>query len=578
MIYYISAQPDEPYFKWQLEVQLFNFYQCGIPSANINVLISYDPVKGINPVFLRLAEEQQDKAIFYFYEDNRIDKNYIPSLRPHILKQHFTAHPILNDAHIFYHDCDIIFRELPNFESLCKDYTWYLSDTSSYISVEYIKNIGDIIFIEMCEVMDISPAEIMRINAAGGAQYLLRGVNYQFWNKVEQDCVKLHSLLTNNRERYTDIFCQNMGIDKSVYRNIQDWCTDMWAILWNGFQLGFNIKTEPELDFCWPAEPLERWKTTKILHNSGVTPDMCDRYFYKGNFYNTPPYDFPLNNYDQQKCTVKYVEAIKAYQEHIKTDLSDVTFLFLVRIDSPDRLENLHIVTNFLHKHFKTNILLLEADAVSVLKDVTLAPVVKKIFVKDDNPYLNRARYNNQLIRAAGTPIIAIYDVDVVMDPSQLSTAVEYIRSKEYQIVYPYNGHVISIWENDLKRRFSTKLDVRMLWSCTNADTTKAFGGAVILDKDNYILSGMENEHIYKWGPDDIERAKRMEILGYNYIRIDGPLYHLFHRRAQNSSYSSSDDYEILMQEYIRISGMSGEELKAEISQWPWVHSICNPS
>jgi hypothetical protein len=574
MIYYISAQPDEPYFKWQLEVQLLNFYRCGIPAANIHVLISYDPMKGVNPVFLRLAEEQQDKAIFYFYEDNRTDKNYIPSLRPHILKQHFTTHPILNDAYIFYHDCDIIFRELPNFESLCKDYTWYLSDTSSYISVEYIKNIGDIIFLEMCEVMDISPTEIMCTDTAGGAQYLLRGVNYQFWNKVEQDCVKLHSHLTNNRERYIDIFCRNMGIDKSAYHSIQDWCTDMWAILWNGFQLGFNIKTDPELDFCWPAEPLERWKATKILHNSGVTPNMCDRHFYKGNFYNTPPYDIPLDNYDQEKCTVKYVEAIKAYQEHIKTDLADVTFLFLVRIDSPDRLDNLHIVTNFLHKHFKTNILLLEADAESALNDAKLAPVVKKIFVKDDNPYLHRARYHNQLIRAADTPIIAIYDVDVIIAPSQLIMAVEYIRSKQYHVAYPYNGQVISIWENELKRRFSTKLDVRMLWSSTTADTTKAFGGAVLLNKNSYIIGGMENEHIYKWGPDDIERVKRMEILGYDYIRIDGPLYHLFHRRAQNSSYSSSDDYELLMQEYLRISGMCGEELKAEVSQWTWAHSM----
>ena len=45
-----------------------------------------------------------------------------------------------------------------------------------------------------------------------------------------------------------------------------------------------------------------------------------------------------------------------------KTDLTDVTFLIPLRIDSIDRLENLLEVISFIDKHFDTNIHLLESS------------------------------------------------------------------------------------------------------------------------------------------------------------------------------------------------------------------------
>ncbi|WP_142683048.1 galactosyltransferase-related protein [Chitinophaga polysaccharea] len=571
MIYYISAQPDELYFKWQLEVQLFNFHQHKIPAENIHVLISYNSYKGISPIFKQFAIDHQNKAQFFFYEDTRVDRNYIPSMRPHIIKKHFGACPFLNDANIFYHDSDIIFRKLPDWKELCDGNTWYVSDTSSYLSVEYIKGIGDIVFQEMCEVLNMNRGLISsNSKKAGGAQYVLKRVNYQFWNKVESDCEKLFKHLIDNKERYEDIYCHNIGIDKSSYRPIQDWCADMWAILWNGLHFGFNVEISGELDFCWPTDPLERWNETKILHNSGVTESMSDTYFYKGGFYNTTPYDVPLTHVTSEKCTIKYVEAIRAYQDSEKYDLTDVTFLMLARIDSPDRTENISITTNFLHKHFKTNILLLEADTISALADLPLPPNVKKLFIYDDDIYLHRAKHHNYMIHKADTGIIAIYDVDVIINPPQVVEAVNSIRIGQCSIAYPYDGRVVSIWDADLKKRFHSKLDARMFKPSVSADTSKAYGGAVFIDRSIFIKCGMENEMIYKWGPDDIERAKRMEILGYSNHRVEGPLYHLFHRRVHNSSYTSSDDYEALMKEYIRICKMSTEELSKEVGNWTW--------
>ena len=47
----------------------------------------------------------------------------------------------------------------------------------------------------------------------------------------------------------------------------------------------------------------------------------------------------------------------------MRIDLTDVTFLILIRLDSIQRLENVKVVTDSLLKYFDTNIYVLEADS-----------------------------------------------------------------------------------------------------------------------------------------------------------------------------------------------------------------------
>jgi hypothetical protein len=188
-MYFISAQPESLYFIWQLEVQLFNFKTNRVPAENIHVLIGYNPMYGLNKKTLEFANEQKSNACFFFYSDERVNSSYTPSIRPHIIKKHFLDCPYLKDECIFYHDADIIFRELPDFKRLCTDDTWYVSDTRRYLDIAYIKSVGDPVFYEMCEVLNIDRSLIVNNDEnAGGAQYLMKGVNYQFWDKVEHDC------------------------------------------------------------------------------------------------------------------------------------------------------------------------------------------------------------------------------------------------------------------------------------------------------------------------------------------------------------------------------------------------------
>jgi hypothetical protein len=110
---FISAQPHDPYFQWQIEVQIVNFRKHGI-SDRMHVLV-WVPKTGRMPGWEQL-EKKYPEVKFFYYLDFGVDlKTYIPQLRPHILKQHFSDFPDLKNKPVFYHDSDIIFNYLPDF-------------------------------------------------------------------------------------------------------------------------------------------------------------------------------------------------------------------------------------------------------------------------------------------------------------------------------------------------------------------------------------------------------------------------------------------------------------------------------
>ncbi|ASZ12512.1 hypothetical protein KTO58_12005 [Chitinophaga pendula] len=571
---YLSAQPDSLYMKWQLEVQLFNFKSLGIPAENIHVLIGYDPAEGLQSKFAELLQTHHDYASFFLYEDRRLDRQYYPTIRPHIIKQHFLAFPGLEDTCVFYHDADIIFREIPEFDVLCQpgDKYWYVSDTRSYINAEWIKQTGHIVLQEMCMAIDMDQRLVEQHNEhSGGAQYLMKGANYQYWNKVEVDSRKLYKHLSGQYDRYAAMYTEQTGEDVGAYKGVLPWCTDMWTVLWNAIALGHQVRIHPVLDFCWPEDDLHRWEETRILHNAGLDKEHAHEYFFKSDFKILPPYNTSLDYVRKDKCTYRYVEAIQKSKEAFKIDLSDVTFLIPVRIDSDDRWNNLKTITHYLHKYFKTNIMILEADTISKIDISMLPPTVQHIFVRDEQFWFHRTKYNNEMIRRCSTPFIALYDTDVIIDYHQLTEATSLLRSAAYQIVSPYDGAFVRVNEKDQKELFMKQLDIRIINNENAAHRVKfhkSWGGAILLNKQAFIESGMENEAFYKWGPEDMERIRRMEILGYSFTRVKGPLFHIDHVIMHNSEYSSYDDYYELMQLQLNIINMDAKQLKEHVGSW----------
>ena len=303
---YICVQPRLLYYAWQVEVMINNFLKHGINPNNIDILVAWNPndltstLENKHP-WDRLAIHY-NQVRFFFYQDTRQQPiHYISSVRPNILKQHFKAHPQLESEAIFYHDCDIVFTQTPNWNRFLNDNIWYLSNTNSYINYNYITSKGQDVYDKMCEIVGMHPSipKLMNSNS-GGAQYIMKNVDADYWEKVEKDSERLFKEITelNNQKKVAD----------SKYHELQIWCADMWAVLWNGWLLGNETKVIPEMDFSWATDPIKRWKETTIFHNAGVTG--TGKHFYKGIYQQQLPYNIE-DTFDEQFCSKLYFNEIK---------------------------------------------------------------------------------------------------------------------------------------------------------------------------------------------------------------------------------------------------------------------------
>jgi hypothetical protein len=311
---FMSAQPDHPYFHWQVEVVIHNFMKSGINPNWIDILFAYDNEP--SPEGRALASKYP-MVRFFFYK-KRITENYgyIPILRPDILEQHFRAHPELRGETVFYHDSDIIFRELPNFDALHGDLYWYVSDTISYIGAKYIKSKSEDIFTDLCSLSGIPP-ELVEANEAGsgGAQYLMKGVTADFWKEVAEDTLTIYKYMCDREHQDR----ANLSTEEAAQFNpIQKWCADMWSVLWGAWKMGAQTIVTPELDFSWGTSDIHAYNKCPIMHNAGVTNSTKDTLFYKADFQSSSPFDTDLSYVDPESASGKYVAAILYAKEKRK--------------------------------------------------------------------------------------------------------------------------------------------------------------------------------------------------------------------------------------------------------------------
>jgi hypothetical protein len=306
-VVFICAQPDVPYFHWQVEVFIHNAMKNGINPNWIEIVFGYEhhpSQEGID-----IASRYPYVRVFFYKQDKNENYGYIPIIRPNILSKHFAAYPELSQENIFYHDSDIIFRELPNFDLLTGDNIWYLSDTVSYIGSAYIKSKSDALFIDMCNIAGIDPDIVAENNEnSGGAQYLMKGIDSEFWKEVEFVSLDLYKFMS---DREANERAHMNAEDITEYNPIQKWCADMWAVLWCGLKRENTIRLSDELGFSWGSfYGRSEWEKHKIMHNAGVTDSGGGKFFYKGEFINSSPWDADFSGIDPHHNSYNYVQAI----------------------------------------------------------------------------------------------------------------------------------------------------------------------------------------------------------------------------------------------------------------------------
>ena len=295
---YICAQPATLYYAWQIDVMLYSFRTVGVNLEDVHIVCAIHG--SIDPYFDDLMKKYPG-VTFTYYQDTRYDKSYISSIRPHILKKHFENFTQLEGETIFYHDSDIaLTRPLP-VSNYINDNVSYLSDTISYIGHDYILSKGEDVLDKMLHIVGIDKKTVKENeHNSGGAQYLIKGVDRYFWYDVEKDSTNLFKEITAlNQEKKKE---------NPSYHEIQIWCSDMWAVLWNLWKRKKETSVIEELNFSWATSGKHDWQKNAIYHNAGVT-NSTSGMFYKGEYMNELP-DLNLD-ISKDRCSYSYYKLIQ---------------------------------------------------------------------------------------------------------------------------------------------------------------------------------------------------------------------------------------------------------------------------
>lgn len=271
----LSAQPDEPYFLWQLQVQLSNFARLGIEKDLIILLGVRDkPSPAADYIKARTS------AQVHFIPDERISTIYPPSIQFHLYSTFFKDHQI-GEPYLLI-DSDVVFASVPNLYHLEGDDVIYMSDTAGYIGYPYLISKGADQLNDMALMVGITSEIIKdRTLTGGGAQTLMKGFeSSSFWKKVEVDSIRLYQYMTAREHKWT-----GEGYP------IQKWTAGMWSFLWNLWAANATTAIAPDMDFCWGSDPVSKLKP--IMHMAGVTVDMSATHFFKGNYVRVHPFECP---------------------------------------------------------------------------------------------------------------------------------------------------------------------------------------------------------------------------------------------------------------------------------------------
>ena len=258
----------------------------------------------------------------------------------------------------------------------------------------------------------------------------------------------------------------------------------------------------------------------------------------------------------------------------MKIDLKDATFIVPIRIESDDRLRNVITTLCFLISNFDTNIIVHEVDKESIFEKDAL-PQIKEylendisslthIFEQSDSPSFHRQRVLNDMLMLANTSVVVNYDCDILLPIESYVSAYNLLLSKESDVVYPYGygDYQKQIFADDelVSDFLNSDFDFEILEQKSKIYMSQ-YGFVQFFNRQVYIDGGMENENFVAYAPEDVERFYRFTTLGYNVSRVDSVVYHLEHKRTENSWFnnpymqSNNDEWE-------KIQKMGSQQLK----------------
>lgn len=332
---FIVCTPDDLYFCSEVEIQLNNFRQFEY-THDMFVLVFQDgkEQQEIYKSYWDKLQQLYSEVTFLFYSNpnlKQLQKVYPQICRIWMLSELYTQFPELSNEYIFYLDSDVLITKHINWSEFISDGTCYMSRTN-YIGAQYFDNKkSDVMFHKreeynkrdilqsLCNIVGIDKQTVIdnELNT-GGCQYLLTGIDANFWKKVINDCIQIRLQALNINQQYF----------VSEEKGLQSWCADMWAVLWNLWKLGIKTSCPELLNFSWASSPIEEYNKNAIFHNAGVNSKFIEvdnrkhRMYYKGDIRfrtsSITPFDIDdFGEISREFCGYHYINAIKSVDNPI---------------------------------------------------------------------------------------------------------------------------------------------------------------------------------------------------------------------------------------------------------------------
>ncbi len=271
-------------------------------------------------------------------------------------------------------------------------------------------------------------------------------------------------------------------------------------------------------------------------------------------------------------------------------DLTNLTIIIPIKIESEDRLSNIKILLGYLNTHFITNIKIIETyvdypkiDFIDLYNNLIID--YKNEQISNNEPY-HRTKYLNMMLFDTKTEIISTYDSDVLLPIDTYINVVNELVSSKFDFIYPYGNGLYqkqlfySGWYKNNNKcnmyHFSKKFDLSVFDDDPNVFLQNSYCGHSIFAKTkSYIDAFGENENFISYGPEDQERLYRFKKLGYNVKWYDDFVYHIEHIRT-NDSWTTNPFFIKNCELFEKIKLMSSEDLIKIYSDYEYIQKYKN--
>ena len=213
---------------------------------------------------------------------------------------------------------------------------------------------------------------------------------------------------------------------------------------------------------------------------------------------------------------------------------------------SPDRLNNLRRVLDWINGFANVEVILVEQDKHSKISHLSLR--CKNIFIKTNKPYNKSWGYNDRL-KSSNKNIVIFGEADTILDPNKL---IEGIQSLDkYEMVSPHNS-IIDLFPNEANLQYEDILKI----SRPGKGTSLCNGISIFRKAAIQKIGGWNESFIGLGGTDEFLSHKVKNFLTNNELPISA--YHFFHNKIESNPIN-----EKILQQMV---GLSKEDLVKSVN------------